>query len=161
MPVVGRPLLARPPLAVGLVLVQQLWRQHGRLHQLVGGLVVLPGVPLALAGGDHGDLVGPGAAVLALQLDALRAGFVVDAAPVVAAAAAAAPPTPRPAAVGAADPVLKHWSRETLTGAHQLLDGVDAGAVAVRDVLGGPQLPAANLAPVCGVKLYYIILYIV
>lgn len=68
MPVVGRPLLARPPLALGLVLVlvQQLWRQHGRLHQLAGGLVVLPGVPLALAGGDHGDLVGPRAAVLAL-----------------------------------------------------------------------------------------------
>lgn len=90
---------------------------------------MLPGVPLALAGGDHGDLVGPRAAVLALQLDALCAGFIVDAAPVLAAAAAA--PTPRPTAVGAADPVLEHRGRETLTGAHQLLDGVDAGAVAI------------------------------
>lgn len=91
---------------------------------------MLPGVPLALAGRDHGDLVGPRAAVLAQQLDALRAGFIVDAAPVLV-AAAAAPPTPRPATVGAADPVLEHRGRETLTGAHQLLDGVDAGAVAV------------------------------
>lgn len=128
MPVVAQPLIAQPLLALGLVLVQQLRRQHRRLHQFVGRLVVLPRIPLALAGSDHGDLVGPRAAVLALQLDALRAGFIVDAAPVLV---TAAPPTPRPAAVGAADPVLEHGGRETLTGAHQLLDGVDAGAVAV------------------------------
>lgn len=127
VPVVAQLLLAQLPLALGLVLVQYLRQQHSRLHQFVGRLVVLPGVPLALAGSDHGDLVGPRAAVLALQLDALRAGFIVDAAPVLA----AAPPTPRPAAVGAADPVLEHRGRETLTGAHQLLDGVDASAVAV------------------------------
>lgn len=90
---------------------------------------MLSGVPLTLAGRDHSDLVGPCAAILALQLDALRAGFVGDAAPVLA--AVATPPTPWPAAVGAADPVLEYRSRETLTGAHQLLDGVDAGAVAV------------------------------
>uniref|UniRef100_A0A3Q3E4N4 Uncharacterized protein n=1 Tax=Labrus bergylta TaxID=56723 RepID=A0A3Q3E4N4_9LABR len=102
-----------------------------RLLELAPGLVVLPRVPLALAGRDHGDFVRSRAAVLALQLDALRAGLVVDAPPVLA----AAPATPGLPAVGTADPVLKHLSRKTLAGAHQLLDGVDAGAVAVRDVL--------------------------
>lgn len=93
---------------------------------------MLPGVPLALAGGDHGDFVCSHAAVLALQLDALGAGLVVDAPPVMA----ASPATPELPAVGAADPVLKHLSREALASAHQLLDGVDAGALSIRDVLG-------------------------
>lgn len=107
---------------------------------------MLPRVPLALARGDHGDFVRSRAAVLTLQLDALGAGLVVDASPVLV----AAPATPELPAVGAADPVLKHLSWETLAGAHQLLDGVDAGAVAVGDILSGPQLSAADLASFCG-----------
>lgn len=146
VPVLAQPVLPRPPLALGLVPLQDLRRRQGRLPELVARLVVLARVPLALARGDHGDLVGPRGAVQALQLDALRAGLVVDAPPVLA-AAPASPPLP---AVRAADPVLEHLGREALAGAHQLLDGVDAGAVAVGDVLGGPQLSAANLASLCG-----------
>lgn len=48
---------------------------------VVAGLIVLPGVPLALAGRDHSHLVGPGGAVLALKLDALSSALVVDAPP--------------------------------------------------------------------------------
>lgn len=145
VPVFPQTLLPRPPL--GFVFVHQLGLQRRRILQLVPGLVVLPGVPLALARRDHGDLVHSGAAVLALQPDALGAGFVVDAPPVVV----PVPAGPELPAVGpAADPVLEHLGWETLARAHQLLDGVDAGAVAVRDVLGGPQLSAADLATICG-----------
>lgn len=146
MPVLAQPVLPQPPLALGLVLVQELWRRQSLLLKLVARFVVLPRVPLALAGCDHGDFVCSRAAVLALQLDALRAGLVIDTPPVLV----AAPATPELPAVGAADPVLKHWSWETLASAHQLLDGVDAGAVAVRDVLRGSQLSASNLASFCG-----------
>lgn len=145
VPVLAQPVLPQPPLALGLVLVQELRLRHGRLFELVAGLVVLPRVPLALAGGDHGDLVCSRAAVVALKLDALGAGLVIYAPPVLVAASA----TPELPAVGAADPVLKHLSRETLAGAHQLLDGVDAGAVAVRDVLSGSELSASDLASFC------------
>lgn len=107
---------------------------------------MLPCVPLALAGGDHCDFVRSRAAVLALKLDTLSTGLVVDASPVLGAAAA----TPELFAVGPADPVLKHLSWETLTGTHKLLDGVDAGAVAIGDILSGPQLSASNLASFCG-----------
>lgn len=146
MPVLAQPVLPQPPLALGLVLVQQLRRRQSRLLELVARLIVLPRVPLALAGGDHGDLVRSRAAVLALQLDALGAGLVVDAPPVLV----AAPATPELSSISAANPVFKHLSRETLAGAHQLLDGVDAGAVAIRDVLSGPQLSASDLASFCG-----------
>lgn len=129
VPVLARPLLPQPPLALGLV--QELRRQHSRPLELVARFVVLPGVPLALAGSDHCDFVCSRAAVLALQLDALGAGLVVDTPPVLA----AAPATPELPAVGAADPVLKHLSWETLASAHQLLDGVNAGAVAIGDIL--------------------------
>lgn len=152
VPVLTQPALPQPPLALGLVLVRELRRQQRRLPELAARFVVLPGVPLALAGGDHGDFVRSRAAVLALKLDALGAGLVVDTPPVLAAAAAAAaaPATPELPAVGAADPVLEHLSRETLAGAHQLLDGVNAGAVAIGDILSGPELSAADLAPFCG-----------
>ena len=142
VPVLTQPVLPRPPLALGLVLVQELRRRQSRLLELGARLVVLPRVPLALAGGDHGDFVRSRAAVLALQLDALGAGLVVDAPPVLV----AVPATPELPAVGAADPVLKHLGWETLAGAHQLLDGVDAGAVAIGDILRGPQLSASDLA---------------
>lgn len=148
VPVLTQPVLPQPPLALGLVLVQELWRRQSWLLELVARLVVLPRVPLALAGGDHGDFVRSRAVILALQLDALGAGLVVDAPPIVV----AAPATPQLPAVGAADPVLKHLSWETLTSAHQLLDGVDAGAVAVGDVLSRPQLSAPDLASLCGKK---------
>lgn len=104
---------------------------------------MLPGVPLALAGRDHGDLVGAAASVLALQLDSLGARFVVDAPPVLNASALSAP---QPAALGRADPVGQQLRGETLACTHKLFDGFDAGAVAVRDVLGGSQLSAADLA---------------
>lgn len=145
MPVFPQTLLPRPPLALGFVLVRELWRQQRRLLQLIARLVVLPRVPLALAGRDHGDLVGPRAAVLALQPDALGVGFVVDASPVVV----PVPAGPELPAGGPADPVLKHLGGEALARTHQLLDGVDAGAVAVRDVLSGPQLSASDLTTIC------------
>ncbi len=146
VPVLAQPVLPQPPLALGLVLVQELRRRQSRLLELVARLVVLPRVPLALAGGDHSDFVCSRAAVLALQLDALGAGLVVDAPPVLV----AAPATPELPAIGAADPVLEHLSWETLASAHQFLDGVDAGAVAIGDILCGPQLSASNLASFCG-----------
>lgn len=92
---------------------------------------MLSRVPLALAGCHHSDLVCSCAAILALQLDALGAGLVVDTPPVLVAAVA----TPELPAICATNPVVKHLSWETLASAHQLLDGVDAGAVAIRDVL--------------------------
>lgn len=106
---------------------------------------MLPRVPLALARGDHGDFVCSFAAILALQLDTLGAGLIGDTPPILAATPAT---TPELLAVGAADPVLKHLGRETLSSTNQFFDGVDAGAVAVRDVLGGSQLPASNLASI-------------
>lgn len=142
MPVLAQPVLPQPSLALGLVFVQELRRRQSHLLELVARFIVLPRVPLALAGGDHGDLVRSRAAVLALQLDALGAGLVVDAPPVLA----AAPASPQLPSIGAADPILKHMSGETLAGAHQLLDGVDAGAVAIRDVFSRPQLSASDLA---------------
>ena len=142
-PVLVEAVLPQLPLALGLVLVNHLGhrrrRQRHLLH-LVAGLVVLSRVPLALAGRHHGDLVGAGAAVLALQLDALCPRLVVDAAPVLA-----APPAPELLPAAAPDPVRQHGCRQALTGTHQLLDGLDAGALAVRDVLGGAQLPTAHL----------------
>uniref|UniRef100_A0A3B4BLJ5 Uncharacterized protein n=1 Tax=Periophthalmus magnuspinnatus TaxID=409849 RepID=A0A3B4BLJ5_9GOBI len=108
--------------------------------------------PLALTGGYHSDLVRARASVLALQLDALGAGFVVDTPPVRPPTAAAAPLGPQPASRGPSNPVGQELSGETLARTHQLPDGFEAGAVAVRDVLCGPQLPAADLAFVCGDK---------
>lgn len=127
MPVLTRPALAQPSFALGLVFVQKLWRSRGGLLKLAARLVVLPRVPLAPAGGNHGDFVGSAGAVLALQLNALGAGLVVDAAPVVV----STPTRPVPPTASSADPVLKHLGGQTLACADQLLDGVDAGAVAV------------------------------
>ncbi len=145
MPVLTQSVLPQPPLALGLVIVHELRRQQGRLLELVARFIVLPRVPLALAGGDHCDFVCSRAAVLALQSDALGAGLVVDTPPVLV----AAPAAPQLPAVGTADPVVKHMSWETLAGADQLLDGVNAGAVTIGDVLSGPQLSASNLALLC------------
>lgn len=141
MPVLTQTALSQPLLALRLVFVQELWLNHSRLLKLVPGFVVLPGVPLTLAGGDHSDFVRSCAAVLTLQLDTLGTGLVIDAPPILT----AVPPTPELPAVGATYPVLEHMSGETLSSAHQLLDRVDAGAVAVRDVLSGSQLSASDL----------------
>lgn len=108
--------------------------------KVVAGLVVLPGVPLALARCDHGDFVGACAAVLTLQLDSLGARLVVDTPPLLG-----APPAPVLCSVASSDPVGKHWQGQALTRAHQLLQRADAGALAIRDVFGGPQFPAAHL----------------
>lgn len=145
VPVLTETILAYPPLALGLVFVQELWRRQDRLLELTARFVVLPRVPLALARGDHGDFVRSCAAVLALQLNALGPGLVVDTPPVLA----AAPATPDLPPIGAANPVLKHVGWETLSSTHQLLDGFDAGAVAVRDVLSGSQLSASDLVSFC------------
>lgn len=94
--------------------------------EVVAGLVVLAGVPLALAGRDHGDFVGACAAVLALQLDSLGARLVVDAPPLLG-----APPAPVLGSVASSDPVGKHRQGQALARAHQLLERADAGALAV------------------------------
>lgn len=114
VPVLTQPALPQPPLALGLVFVQELWRRYGQLLELVAWLILLPRVPLARAGGDHSDFVRSCAAVLTLQLDALGAGLVVDTPPVLV----ASPATPELPAIGTANPVLKHLSWETLTGTH-------------------------------------------
>lgn len=118
----------------------------GRRHALkvMTGLIVLPSVPLALAGGDHRDFVGARAAILALQLDSLGARFVVDTPPLLG-----APPAPVLGSVASANPVGEHRQRQALTSTDQLLQGADAGALAIRDILGGTQFPAAHLNPSC------------
>ncbi|KAF3834469.1 hypothetical protein F7725_025673 [Dissostichus mawsoni] len=98
---------------------------------LVSRVILLSGVALALAGGYHGDLVGPGAAVLALQPDPLGSGPVDDAAPLLGVAAAPVPPSVNPSPP--ADPVGQQVGWQTLPSTHQLLDGVDAGTLAIRD----------------------------
>lgn len=107
---------------------------------LVSWVILLSGVTFALARGHHGYLVGPGTAVLALQPDPLGSGSVNDAAPFLGITTAPVPPSIGP------DPVRQHMGRKTFTRTHQLLDGVHAGALAIRDVLCGPQLSAAHLA---------------
>lgn len=109
---------------------------------LVPWIVLLSGEALALAGGHHVDFIDPGAAVVALQLDPLGPGPVYDAAPVltVLPAPVSLVETPDP------DPVGRQMSWQTLPGTHQLFDGVDAGALTVRDVLCGSEFPAFQLA---------------
>lgn len=114
----------------------------GRRHALevMTGLVVLPCVPLALAGGDHRDFVGARAAILALQLDSLGARLVVDTPPLLG-----APPAPVFCSIASSNPVGEHWQGQALACAHQLLQRAGAGALAIRDVLGGTQFPATYL----------------
>lgn len=116
----------------------------GRRHALevMAGLVVLPSVPLTLAGGDHGDFVGARAAILALQLDPLGARFVVDTPPLLG-----APPAPVLRSIASSDPVGEQRQGQALPSAHQLLQRAEAGALAIRDVFGGTQFPATHLNP--------------
>lgn len=95
-------------------------------------------VTFALAAGHYCDLVGPAAAVLTLQLNAFGSGLVVDTAPVLA-----APAAPWLFTISSY-PVGEHLGSETLSCTHQLFNGVDAGALAVRDVLCGAQFSAAH-----------------
>lgn len=101
---------------------------------------MLPEVTFALAPGHHCDLVGPGAAILTLQLNAFGAGLVIDAAPVLA-----SPAAPLLFTI-AAYPVGDHLGSEALSCTHQLFNRVDAGALAIRDVLGGTKFSASHRA---------------
>lgn len=121
------------------------WLGRGHALEVVAGLVVLPGVPLALAGRDHRDFVGACAAILALQLDPLRARFVIDTPPLLG-----APPAPVLCSIASTDPVREHWQGQALTSTHQLLQRADTGALAIRDILGGTQFPTAHLNSTCG-----------
>lgn len=94
--------------------------------KVVAGLVVLPGVPLALARRDHSDFVGACAAVLTLQLDSLGACLVIDTPPLLG-----APSAPVLCSIASSDPVGKHRQGQALASAHQLLQRADAGALAV------------------------------
>ena len=118
----------------------------GRRHALevMTGLIVLPSVPLALAGGDHGYFVGARAAILALQLDSLGTRFVIDTPPLLG-----APPAPVLCSIASSDPVGEQRQGQALTRAHQLLQRADAGALAIRDVFGGTQFSATHLNPSC------------
>lgn len=122
------------PLAFGLVDLLAL----SDALRFVCGFVVLFQVTFALAAGHYCYLVGPGAAILALQLNALGSGLVIDTAPVLA-----APVAPWLFTI-TAYPVRKHLGSETLSCTHQLFNGVDAGALAIRDVLCGAQFSAAH-----------------
>lgn len=114
----------------------------GRRHALkvMTGLVVLASVPLALAGSDHCDFVGARAAVLALQLDSLGTCFVIDTPPFLG-----APPAPVLCSIASSNPVGEHRQGQALASTHQLFQRADAGALAIRDVLGGTQFPATHL----------------
>lgn len=114
----------------------------GDRRVLVSRVILLSGVALALAGGHHSYLVGPGAAILALQPNPLGPGPVDDTAPLLGVAAAPVPPSVAPTP----NPVGQQVGWQTLPSTHQLLDRVDTGALTIRDVLCGPQLPAAHLA---------------
>lgn len=83
-----------------------MWGWLGRRHALevMTGLIVLPCVSLALAGGDHCDFVGARAAILALQLDSLGARFVIDTPPLLG-----APSAPVLCSIASSDPVGEHW----------------------------------------------------
>lgn len=118
----------------------------GRRHALevMTGLIVLPRVPLALAGGDHRDFVGARAAILALQLDSLGTRFVIDTPPLLG-----APSAPVLCSIASSDPIGEHRQGQAFASAHQLLQGADASALAVRDVFGGTQFPATYLNSSC------------
>lgn len=94
-------------------------------HRLDSRFVVLPRVSFAFAGGHHSDLVGPGAAILAQELNPLGPGLVVHAAPVLTVSTIPELPTV------SADPVGQHLSWKTLSSAHQFLNRVYAGTLAV------------------------------
>lgn len=81
--------------------------------EVVAGLVVLAGVPLALAGRDHRDFVGACAAILALQLDSLGARLVVDTPPLLG-----APSAPVLCSIASPDPVGEHRQGQALARAH-------------------------------------------
>lgn len=106
--------------------------------RLVCWFVVLFQVTFALAAGHHCDLVGPGTAILALQLDAFSTGLVIDTAPVLATLT-----VPLLSAISSY-PVRECLGCEALSCTHQLFNGVDAGALAVWDVLRGAQFSAAH-----------------
>ena len=109
---------------------------------LVSWVILVSGVALAFTGCHHSYLVGPGAAILALQSDPLGPGPVNDTAPLLSIAAAPVPASVTPTS----DPVGQQVGRQTLPSTDQLLNGVNAGTLAIWDVLCGPQLPAAHLA---------------
>lgn len=94
--------------------------------EVVAGLVVLPGVSLALAGRDHSYFVGSYTSILALELDPLSASFVVDTSPLLR-----APPAPVLGSVTSSNPVGEQWQREAFTCTHQFLQGINAGALAI------------------------------
>lgn len=101
------------------------------------GLVVLASVSLACAGGDSCDFVCACGAVLALEFNALGTCAVGDTAPLLG--------IPSAPVVTSTDPVGQQVGGQTFTSTHQLLDWVQAGALAIRYILSGPQLPAADL----------------
>ena len=94
--------------------------------KVVAGLIVLPGVSLALAGRDHSYFVGSYTSILALKLDPLGASFVIDTSPLLR-----APPAPVLGSITSSNPVGKQWQRETFTSTHQLLEWIDAGALTI------------------------------
>ena len=120
------------------------WLGRRQALEVVTGLVVLPRVPLALAGSDHGYFVGARAAVLALQLDSLGTRFVIDTPPLLG-----APPAPVLCSVAPSDPVRQHRQGQALASTHQLFQRANAGALAIRDVFGGTQFSAAYLNSSC------------
>lgn len=79
---------------------------------------------------------------MALQTDPLGPGPLNDAAPLLGITAAPVSHIVTPTS----NPVGQQVGRQTLPSTHQLLYGVDTGALTVRDVFCGPQLPAAHLA---------------
>lgn len=116
------------------------WFSRRHALKVMTGLIVLPSVPLALAGGDHCDFVGARAAILALQLDSLGTRFVIDTPPFLGAS-----PAPVLGSVASSYPVGQHRQGQALTSTHQLFQGADAGALAIGDVFGGTQFSATHL----------------
>lgn len=112
--------------------------------KVMAGLIVLPGVPFALACCNHSYFVGSCTSVLTLKLDPLGAGFVIDTPPLLG-----APSAPVLGPVTSSNPVRQHWQWEALSSTHQLFQRVYAGTLAIWNIFGGSQFPAANLDTTC------------
>lgn len=126
------------PGETGLLVLLRPGRFLPKVLQL--GLVVVASVALAFAGRDSSEFVSPSLFLGTGHLDALRASVSRDAAII---QGVLPPPLP------SADGVGQEVRGDTLTRAHQFLDGLDAAAGPLCDIAGGSHLSAAEVGSIC------------